>query len=64
VLPNPKRLSVDQPSAHALKRQQWIEKQMRALGERRFLRHFEQRLPQGKPGIPGQTSKDLQFICL
>ena len=40
VLPNPKRLSVDQPSAHALKRQQWIEKQMRALGERRLLEAF------------------------
>jgi hypothetical protein len=31
---------VDQPSAHALKRQQWIEKQMRALGERRLLEAF------------------------
>ena len=37
VLPNPKRLNVDQPSAHALKRQHWIEKQMRALDEQRLL---------------------------
>ena len=37
VLPNPKRLSLDQPSAHTLKRQRWIEKQMHSLDERHLL---------------------------
>ena len=37
VLPSPKRLSLDQPSTHTLRRQRWIEKQMHALGARRLL---------------------------
>jgi monofunctional biosynthetic peptidoglycan transglycosylase len=40
VLPNPKRLTMDQPSTYVLKRQQWIVGQMRALGERRLLEAF------------------------
>ncbi len=32
VLPNPLRYRVDQPSAYVLKRQRWIERQMRQLG--------------------------------
>lgn len=32
VLPNPKRFIVDKPSAYVLRRQQWIERQMRNLG--------------------------------
>lgn len=32
VLPNPKKLRLDQPSAYVLRRQQWIERQMRQLG--------------------------------
>jgi monofunctional biosynthetic peptidoglycan transglycosylase len=32
VLPNPLRYRVDKPSSHVLKRQRWIERQMRQLG--------------------------------
>ncbi|MCC6134496.1 MAG: monofunctional biosynthetic peptidoglycan transglycosylase [Gammaproteobacteria bacterium] len=32
VLPSPQRYRVDKPSAYVLKRQRWIEKQMRQLG--------------------------------
>lgn len=32
VLPNPKRLRVDAPSAYVLRRQAWIERQVRQLG--------------------------------
>ncbi|MDG4552094.1 MAG: monofunctional biosynthetic peptidoglycan transglycosylase [Candidatus Contendobacter sp.] len=32
VLPNPLRYRVDRPSAYVLKRQRWIERQMRQLG--------------------------------
>ncbi|MCB1825449.1 MAG: monofunctional biosynthetic peptidoglycan transglycosylase [Candidatus Competibacteraceae bacterium] len=32
VLPNPRRYRVDRPSAYVLKRQRWIERQMRQLG--------------------------------
>ena len=32
VLPNPQRYRVDRPSAYVLKRQRWIEQQMRQLG--------------------------------
>jgi monofunctional biosynthetic peptidoglycan transglycosylase len=31
VLPNPLRYRVDQPSTYVLKRQRWIERQMRQL---------------------------------
>ncbi|MBE2295841.1 MAG: monofunctional biosynthetic peptidoglycan transglycosylase [Phycisphaerales bacterium] len=37
VLPNPQRYRVDQPSAYVLKRQRWIEQQMRQLGGTAFL---------------------------
>ena len=37
VLPNPQRYRVDQPSAYVLKRQRWIEQQMRQLGGTVFL---------------------------
>lgn len=37
VLPNPVRYRVDRPSAYVLKRQRWIEQQMRQLGGTRYL---------------------------
>ncbi len=37
VLPNPLRYRVDQPSAYVLKRQRWIERQMRQLGGATYL---------------------------
>ena len=37
VLPNPRRYRVDQPSAYVLKRQRWIERQMRQLGDTAYL---------------------------
>ena len=37
VLPNPLRYRADQPSAYVLKRQRWIERQMRQLGGTRYL---------------------------
>lgn len=37
VLPNPVRYRVDRPSAYVLKRQRWIERQMRQLGGTRYL---------------------------
>lgn len=40
VLPNPILMRVDQPSAHVLKRQRWIRKQMRQLGNVEFLTTF------------------------
>jgi monofunctional biosynthetic peptidoglycan transglycosylase len=37
VLPNPKRLRVDAPSAYVLRRQAWIERQVRQLGGAAYL---------------------------
>jgi monofunctional biosynthetic peptidoglycan transglycosylase len=37
VLPNPKRYSVARPGPYVLRRQQWIERQMRQLGGRDYL---------------------------
>ncbi len=41
VLPNPKRLRVDAPSAYVRERQQWILAQMRALGGVSLLRRLQ-----------------------
>jgi len=41
VLPNPKRLHADAPSAYVRSRQQWILGQMRTLGGTRLLRRLE-----------------------
>ena len=37
VLPNPRRYRVDRPSVYVLKRQRWIERQMRQLGDTAYL---------------------------
>ena len=37
VLPNPKRYSATRPGPYVVKRQQWIERQMRQLGGRDYL---------------------------
>ncbi len=37
VLPNPRRYRVDRPSIYVLKRQRWIERQMRQLGGTAYL---------------------------
>jgi monofunctional biosynthetic peptidoglycan transglycosylase len=42
VLPNPKRLRIDAPSAYVRSRQQWILGQMAALGGSAYLDAFEQ----------------------
>lgn len=41
VLPNPLRYRVDKPSSHVLKRQRWIERQMRQLGGMAYLDRLE-----------------------
>lgn len=41
VLPNPKRLSAEKPSAYVLRRQAWIERQMRQLGGVGFLERLD-----------------------
>ncbi len=37
VMPNPKKLLIDRPSAYVLKRQRWIERQMSQLGGDAFV---------------------------
>lgn len=41
VLPNPKRMSAAKPSAYVLRRQAWIERQMRQLGGEAFLERLD-----------------------
>lgn len=41
VLPNPHRFKVNAPSGYVLKRQQWIQRQMRQLGGQEFLKANE-----------------------
>ena len=38
VLPNPKRLHVENPSSYQVRRRRWIEQQMRQLGGTKFLK--------------------------
>ena len=38
VLPNPKRLHVENPSSYQVRRRRWIEQQMRQLGGMKFLK--------------------------
>jgi len=39
VLPNPRRLHADRPSAYVQRRADWIERQMRQLGGPSYLGH-------------------------
>lgn len=41
VLPNPRRLRVDRPSAYVLSRRDWIQGQMRGLGGWEYLKEIE-----------------------
>ena len=41
VLPNPKKLRVDRPSAYVYRRQAWIIEQMNALGGAEYIREVE-----------------------
>lgn len=45
VLPNPRRLHADQPSAYVLRRAAWIERQMRQLGGTAYVAEKHPRRP-------------------
>ncbi len=52
VLPSPRRLHVDRPSAYVLRRTQWILRQMNQLGGPGYLQRSD-----AKPGKPARRSR-------